>query len=64
MLKTSTNEMKVKEDYSCPEHLPLLADGDLGFIQQLIGTKCFLVSSVRVIKSTFTVALPGEMARR
>lgn len=60
MLKTSTNDMKVKEDYSCLEHLTPQSDGDICFIQQLIGTKRFLVSSVQVIKSTFTVAVPGD----
>lgn len=63
MLKTNINDMKVKEDYSCPAHLPLLSDGDPCFIQWLIGTKCFLVSSVQVIKTNFTVAEPGDMTQ-
>lgn len=39
MLKPNANDMKVKEDYSCPDHLTPKSDGDICFIQQLIVEK-------------------------
>lgn len=60
-LKTSKKDIKV--NYVCSEHLTLLYNGDICFIQQLMGTKRFLVSSIQVIRSTFTVAVPGDMTQ-